>query len=139
MSTADSWLNSLSIVVSHDIVKKIYPKIDGKTELLIARIATFLCALLAVIISLSSGAIFKLIIFFQAFYYATVLVPFTAGFLKFKTNDKSFLASVLSGIICTVITEYYTGEFGVISLTFGVIGSTIALFGAHYFQIKLGY
>lgn len=138
MSTADSWLNSLSIVVSHDIVKKIYPKIDGKTELLIARISTFLCALLAVIISLSSGAIFKLIIFFQAFYYATVLVPFTVGFLKFKTNNKSFLASVFSGILCTVITRYYAGDFGAISLAFGVIGSAIALFGAHYFQIKIG-
>ena len=138
MSTADSWLNSLSVVISHDILKKIYPKIDGKTELLTARISTFLCALLAIIISLSSGAIFKLIIFFQAFYYATILVPFTAGFLKFKTNNKSFLASVLCGIICTVITKYYTGEFGVKSLTFGVIGSAIALLGAHYLQIKIG-
>ncbi|MSO14261.1 hypothetical protein h2es_1008 [Rickettsiales endosymbiont of Trichoplax sp. H2] len=138
MSTADSWLNALSVVASHDVIKKIFPKINEKQELLIARIATCVCAGVAVLIALKFREIFKLIIFVDAFTYTTIFVPYTLGFLKFKTNSISFLISVISGIIGTILAKFYVGEFGIISLVVGVLGSALGFFGAHYLQVNLG-
>ena len=138
MSTADSWLNALSVIVSHDVIKKIYPQITEKTELLFARLATFLCSIFAVIIALKSGEIFKLIIFFESFSYTTILIPFTVGFFSFKTNKYSFLASFMSGFLGTLIVRLYVGEFGIISLVVGTFSSAIGLFSAHYIQVRMG-
>ena len=138
MSTADSWLNALSVIISHDVIKKIFPHISDETELLFARIATFLCSIFAVIIALYSGEIFKLIIFFQSFSYTTILVSFTVGFFNFKRTPTSFLASFISGFACTLITRFCVGEFGILSLTFGTLGSAIGFFIAYYIQVKMG-
>ena len=138
MSTSDSWLNALSVIVSHDVIKKIFPQINEKNELLIARIATFFCAIVAVIIAIRSGEVFKLVILFEAFSYAIVLVPFTIGFFKFKTNLTLFSISASTGAIFTFITKLCVGKFGVVSLMFGTIGSAIGFFTAHYVQVKMG-
>ena len=136
MSSADSWLNSASVIIAHDVIKKIFPNIDEKQELLVAKLATLACAVLAVIIALISGEIFELMILVQAFAYAAILVPFTVGFFNFKTSNISFIFSVIVGFSFTILAKLLTGKFGIISLVIGVLGSTIGFFGAHYWQVK---
>ncbi|MFQ3307320.1 MAG: Na+/proline symporter/signal transduction histidine kinase [Candidatus Midichloriaceae bacterium] len=138
MSTADSWLDSLSVIVSHDVIKKICPGMNERQELFIARIATCVCAGLAVLISLESKEIFKLIILIEAFFYTTILLPFTMGFFKFRTNYISFLIGVLVGIIFTYLAKLSAGEFSITSLVAGVLGNAIGFFSAHYLQVKMG-
>lgn len=138
MSTADSWLNSLSVIISHDVIKKIFPNISDRTELLSARIATVVCSIFAVIIALYSGEIFKLILLVENFYYALILIPFTVGFFNFKMAPIPLLASFISGFVCTLIIRLCVGEFGILSLTFGTLGSAIGFFVAYYIQVKMG-
>ncbi|MFQ3307100.1 MAG: Na+/proline symporter/signal transduction histidine kinase [Candidatus Midichloriaceae bacterium] len=138
MSSADSWLNAASVIIAHDIVKKKFPHFTPKQELLTAMLMTFCTGIVAVIIALNSGEIFKLMILVQSFAYSTILVPFTAGFLNIKSNKTSFVFSVISGVFATVFMKYLTGEFGIISLAIGVIGSSIGFFGANYYQVKKG-
>ena len=138
MSTADSWLNSLSVIISHDVIKNIFPKINEKQEILTARVATCVCAVLAIIIALKSKEILKLVIVVNSFSYTTILLPFTLGFFKFKTNSISFLTSVMSGIIGTILAKFWVGEFGVVSMAIGTFGSALGFFVAHYLQVNLG-
>lgn len=138
MSTADSWLNSLSVIISHDVIKKIYPRINEKQELLIARIATCICAGVAVLISFKNREILKLFVLVNSFSYTTIFIAFTMGFLKFKTNYISFLTSVISGIICTILAKFWVGEFGVVNMAIGFLGSTSGFFSAHCWQVKMG-
>jgi SSS family solute:Na+ symporter len=134
MSTADSWLNALSVVISHDVIKKSFPKINSKQEVIIARIVTFLSAGAAVFISLKSKEIFKLIIFLDNFYYPLLFIPYTAGFLRFKTNHISFLSCTIITLLSVFITRLIIGEFGIISMIIGVFSSCIGFFGSHYIQ-----
>ena len=138
MSTADSWLNSLSVIISHDVIKKIFPKINEKQEVLTARIATCICAVIAVLISFKNREILKLFVLVNSFSYTTILLPFTLGFFKFSTNHNSFVISVMSGIIGTILAKFWVGEFGVVSMAIGTFGNTLGFFGAHYLQVNLG-
>ena len=63
-----------------------------------------------------------------------VIIPPSAGFLKFWTNSKSFIASTILAIAFTCISGYIVGDFATISLMCGMIGSAIGLFGMHYWQ-----
>jgi len=134
MSTADSWLNSLSVTIAHDIIKNSYYNITEKQELYIARFFTFFCGVLAVILALKSKEIFKLILMSQAFNYPITLIPLCAGMLSFRTNYISFLTSVFFGLASVIIVRVWSGNFSAAAIMFGTLGSAIGFFGAHYLQ-----
>ena len=134
MSTADSWLNSLSVTVSHDVIKNAFPTITNIQEVIIARIVTCICGCLAVIMALNSGEIFKLILMSQAFNYPITLIPITFGMLKFKTNSISFVVSTITGFSSVVMTRILAGKFSAATIMFGTIGSAVGFFVTHYIQ-----
>ncbi|CAG7597509.1 sodium:solute symporter family protein [Hyalomma marginatum] len=133
MSTADSWLNNTSVLVTHDIVKKLIP-LTEKQAITIARLSTFGVAGLAVLLSFLEKGIMELEWLSGNFLAPLIIVPLTAGFLKFWTNSKSFIASVTLAILFTCISGYIAGEFATISLMCGMVGSAIGLFGMHHWQ-----
>ena len=133
MSTADSWLNTTSVLFTYDIIGKII-YLNKRQLLIIARSSTFVIAIIAIIISLSKRGIMELNWLAGNFWEPFIIVPLTAGFLKFWTNSKSLIASVVLATIFTCIGKYIVGEFATISVMFGIIGSAIGLFGMHYLQ-----
>ncbi|MDZ5761712.1 Solute carrier and signal transduction histidine kinase domain protein [Candidatus Cyrtobacter comes] len=140
MSTADSWLNTASVLCAHDIAKRLYLKffnieIDGKKELRIARISLVVISAIACIISLSEKSVMSLAWMADNFWQPIVLIPITAGFLGFGTNTRSFIFSVIFAIIFNVFGIYVEGgELGLFSLMMGLLGSFVGLVGMHYFQ-----
>ncbi|MSO14137.1 sodium:solute symporter [Rickettsiales endosymbiont of Trichoplax sp. H2] len=137
MSTADSWLNNASAIIAHDIAKKINSKITNKQQIKIAIIFTFLISLLCVICAFLVDSILKAIFMVFNFWVPIILVPLTAGFLKFRTNSTSFLYSVIMAILLCLLGRYISSDFGVVSMTTGTIGSAIGLFCSHYFKKKI--
>ncbi|MBS0236000.1 MAG: sodium:solute symporter family protein [Proteobacteria bacterium] len=138
MSTADSWLNTTSVICAHDIVKAIWPKISQKTELAVARFATLLIGLFAIILALRADNILDIIWQVVNFYDPIMSVPLSVGFLGFRTNSRSFCASIAGAIIATMFAAYLQGTFNLISMSYGLVGSATGLFGMHYYQIKNG-
>ncbi len=134
MSTADSWLNTTSVLCAHDIAKGLFPNLTDKQELLIARISVLMIATLSVTLALAGMSLMELVWLADNFWAPVILVPIAAGFMLFKTNQKSFIASTILGISGVLIGGYIAGEFSTISLLFGIIGSSIGLFGMHYLQ-----
>ena len=142
MSTADSWLNTVSVSLAHDVVKKLFPRIRDKQEVLVARAALILVAGLAMFVAFyKSGSIMKLQWLASSFWEPVMLIPLMVGFLKFKTNYKSFIGSVSLGIIFTFIGAYFAAldshevfDFATISMATGIFGSALGLFITHYVQ-----
>ncbi|WHQ46477.1 MAG: sodium:solute symporter family protein [Candidatus Midichloria sp.] len=137
MSTADSWLNTTSVLVTHDIIRRLI-SLNEKQALIIARCSTFVIAILAILLSLSGKGVIELEWIGGNFWMPIIIVPLSAGFLKFRTNSKSFIASTTLAIAFTCISGYIVGDFATISLMCGMIGSTIGLFGMHHLQKSQG-
>ena len=138
MSTADSWLNYASILCAHDVCKRLFPDISDKQELNIARLSTLGIGIVGIFIALKGKGIMELVWAADNFWIPLITVPLSAGFLKFRTNSKSFIASSVVAVSFTCLGAYIEGTFATISLVLGLIGSTIGLFGMHYYQLWTG-
>ncbi|RZI46767.1 hypothetical protein EDM53_03645 [Rickettsiales endosymbiont of Peranema trichophorum] len=138
MSTADSWLNTTSVLLAHDICKRMFPTMKDKTELLIARIATLLMGTLAIVTVWMDQDILDIIWTVNNFWDPLVLVPVAAGFLKFRTTHISYISGACIGIAFTGYAAYLDQQFDTISCVAGLVGSGVGLFGAHYIQLLIG-
>lgn len=136
MSTADSWLNTASILIAHDIIKKASPfEISDKAELNIARISVVFLSGLAALLSLKFGkSILGIDWFVSNFWEPLVLVPIAFGFMKFRTNLYSYLTCLMFGIFGSVTGGKITGEYATISLLMGVSFGIIGMLLAHRIQ-----
>ncbi|MFN5382292.1 MAG: sodium:solute symporter, partial [Alphaproteobacteria bacterium] len=135
MSTADSWLNTTSVVCAHDIAKTLFPNLSDKQELLIARLSVVIVAFFSLTLALSATSLMELAWFAVNFWEPIIFIPIASGFMKFQTNSKSFVSSAILGIIGVLSGKYLTGDFATVSMFFGMIGSAMGLFGMHYWQV----
>lgn len=138
MSTADSWLNTASVLCAHDIGRKLYPALTDAQQLLIARICTLLIGVGSIFIAAAASGILELYWLVYNFWDTIMMIPIAAGFLKFRTNTMSFVISCAFAVTFTCLGAYFDGRFATISVATGVIGSSIGFFGAHYIQKYCG-
>jgi Na+/proline symporter len=137
MSTADSWLNTTSVLCAHDIAKGLFPRLTNKQELLIARFSVLIISGLSATLALANPSLMGLLWMAGNFWFPIVMIPMAAGFLRFQTNQQSFIASTTCGALGIILGRYITGEFAIISLLLGAIGSIIGLLGMHYWQLLI--
>ncbi len=134
MSTADSWLNTAGVTVSHDILKQFYPNMSEKAVLAAARLATFAVGGLSIALALTGASVIEIIWLVITFYNPLIFVPLVAGFLGFRTNSHSYVVSVIIAFLFTMLGAALEQRFDALSLLLGLIGSTMGLFGMHYWQ-----
>ncbi len=134
MSTADSYLNTAGVLCAHDIVKGIFPQITDRQELLIARFSVLLISACAIGVAITGTSLMALVWLANICWMPIIFIPLASGFLNFKTNNKSFIASVFISLVGIFFGKYVSGEFATISLLFGVTGSAVGLFGMHWWQ-----
>ncbi len=134
MSTADSWLNTTSVLCAHDIGKGLFPRITDRQELFIARISVLCIGAFAAMLALAGTSLMALEWLAGNFWLPVIFVPLAAGLLKFRTSHWSFIGSIIGGVAGVLIGRYTSGEFATISLLFGVMSSTLGLFGTHFLQ-----
>lgn len=138
MSTADSYLNTSSIIISNELVKPRFPQISAMQEVMVARFATVIVALLSAVLALVADNIMSLIWLIGSFWAPLLTVPVTSGFLGFRTTNKSFVAATVMALLFTCIGGYISGKFATVSMMTGIIGSALGLFGMHYWQKAQG-
>lgn len=134
MSTADSFLNSASVMFAHNILKSLFPKISEKTELKCAKIATLFFGVLALIMAFIGDSLARIMWISENFWAPFIIVPLAAGFFRFYTNNVSFLGSMICAFLFLLLGAYVGGEFGIVSACFGLIGSAVGLIGTHKLQ-----
>lgn len=138
MSTADSYLNISGALIAHNIFRHYFPKMRDKNELIIARVATLITGILAISLALYGKSVLQMVWVATNFYCPIVTIPLFAGFLKFRTNAKSFIGGLCLAFVGTLMGAKIQGSIDVLSLAFGLLGSATGLFGMHYLQKATG-
>lgn len=103
MSTVDSYINSSSILITHDFIN-VFIKL--KNELKIARIISFLLGISGMILAFKEIGLFALILATSSFYMATVTVPFMLAVFNYKAREKAVLSGMGAGITVVLIWQY---------------------------------
>ncbi|CAK6537204.1 MAG: Signal transduction histidine kinase [Candidatus Midichloria mitochondrii] len=134
MSSASSWLSYAGLVCTENIIKKIFPDLTVRQELSVLYTSTFAITILSTLLALSKSNIFSLLWMADNFWQPVILVPLAAGFLGFRANSLSFVISTILAIFFILAGRSITGEFSIISLTLGILGSGVSLFAVHYLQ-----
>jgi len=142
MSTADSYTNSASVLLVHDLCKPLGIKI--KRELLITRITSAILVLIAIKLALASNiesgkySLIQILIAANIFYMPVVTVPFILAIFGFRSSGKAVLIGMAAGAI-TVLTW---GQFSHIKYIPGIVPGMVAnlvfLVGSHYFLKQSG-
>lgn len=137
MSTADSFLNSASVLFAHNIMKPLFPRMEKSTELRLAKIASIAFSVLGLTLAFTGESLAKILWISENFWAPFTIVPLAAGFLKFYTNSTSFLGSLICAIAFIFLGRLVAGEFGIVSMIFGIAGNAFGLFFTHFMQARL--
>ena len=131
MSTQDSFLNSTSSLMSHDICKQLWPSLTDRRELIIARISCVLIAVISTSLLLLQKSIIEIVWLTNNFWMPLITFPLLAGLVGVRIGKKSFLTLVLASLSTVIITRSITGTFDTRSLTVGIMTSVIILYLAN--------
>ncbi|MGC0372280.1 MAG: hypothetical protein DGJ47_000990 [Rickettsiaceae bacterium] len=101
MSSADSYINITSVLVTHDILKSINFNPDRK--LAVARLVAIIIGLGSILLALSTKDLLSIILSANAFYMPIVTVPFLFTMAGFRTTSKSVLSGMLGGFLTVII------------------------------------
>jgi len=137
MSSADSAINSMSIIFAHDFCKSWGFK-WAKNELLVARIAAIISGIGAMIIALKIDSIFDLMLSFAGLYLPVVSIPFILAIFGFRSSEKSVLSGVSGSLLTILLWRTFFAESAIDSFIPGILSSMFFLFGTHYLTNQKG-
>ena len=137
MSTADSFINSVSIIFAHDLCKSTGFK-WAQNEIRVAKIFSIFVGLLALLLALKFTTILKLILLSAGAYGSVVSIPFLFAVFGFRSSGTSVLIAMFAGI-----TTFLLFEFKILSLmpilgihvesaAPGILANIFFLFASHY-------
>ncbi|MDG1436563.1 MAG: sodium:solute symporter family protein [Rickettsiaceae bacterium] len=141
MSTVDSYINSNSILLVHDLKNALDLKFI-KNELLGTRICAAIIGTVAILVALRGGNFFKLLLWTSTCYMPIVTVPFIMSLFGFRSTGRSVLAGMIAGFVTVVIWELFLTEklANVGSLIPAMLANLAFLLGYHYlFNQKGGW
>lgn len=128
MSTADSVLNSCSVIIANDILPVLRPK--QQSSLQVARWATVGLGGVALLIALSDWDLLDLILLSACFYAPIVVIPMLLSIFGFQTSSRVVFMAMAAGfttvVACLVCFKSVNSFFP------GMIANCIVLIGAHY-------
>ena len=108
MSTADSWINTGSVIFAHDLCKPL--GITFKNELFLSRAFAIIVGFGALLLVLFNENLFALFALQSSFYMPIVTVPLTLAILGFRSSAKSAIVGMISGAICVIMWNIYIPE-----------------------------
>lgn len=127
MSSADSWLNSVSIIVARNLFKELFVSVSEKNELLIARMATIVVCFCGFIISMYQFKIMDLLFAAVNLWNPILLMPTLVGFLNIEISKKVFYYAAISGILGAVSYYLIMKQLDGTSLFVGVICNAVVV------------
>lgn len=134
MSTVDSYINSSSILLIHDLRQSIGKNLLSN-ELQTTRICSAIIGIVAIIFAIRSGGLLDLFIWASMFYMPVVTVPFIMTILGFRSSGKSVLAGMAAGFSTAMLWEILLKDQmqNIGGLIPGMLANLIVLFFTHYF------
>lgn len=107
MSSADSFLNSASVLLVNDVIIPLKSKsLTTQQTLNTARAFTLLIGLIAVLLAVLIPNLLDILIFSYTFWSPVILFPLAMALLSIKANSVTFYASMIAGAVVTIIWSY---------------------------------
>ncbi|GHA10986.1 sodium:solute symporter family protein [Oceanisphaera arctica] len=125
MSTADSYLNSASVIFVKDIYQGfINPDVGEKNKLWIERLVNLLIGIGAVVFALYATSIIDALLISYSLWAPTILIPFVLGVLLDLKCSKSAIGAIIAGALVTIVWKWgpwdLSGMTGLSALVAGV-------------------
>ena len=139
MSTADSYINSTSVLVVHDILGPLNVKILGN-KLIESRLFSALIGIFSIVLAFREGSLMQMLIGTSSFYMPVVTVPFIMALLGFRSTGKSVLLGMFAGFLTVVLWDYifFKPFFNLDSLVPAMISNLAVLLSSHYLLRQKG-
>lgn len=131
MSTADSYLNTASIILTKDVLKHIFKK----EQLMHAKLASFILGTFSIPIALKGMNIVDFFWSLSGFWTPIVFVPMLVGYYDLcRTTEKLFWCCATAGVLFSILGFLFLGNLGPTSTIIGVAGSILAVLIYIFFQ-----
>lgn len=145
MSTADSWLNTASIICAH-FFKQVRVAVSPKQELFAARVSLMILSVFAVVTTFyGSKNLVHIDMVAGNFWEPITYMPVAMGFLGVATSGAVFWLSALFGVVGTLWGAHFTArilqyadlfDFSGVSEIIGILFSMVAMLVAHGIYVK---
>ncbi len=140
MSSADTCLLSQSVILTEDIIKRVYPALDERKTVLLTRLSLIGLGLVALGLALTLKTVYESLVFAYTVFTCGLVVPVIAGFYKdkLKLTPRGALAALIGGGIIGLLGKIpgldipLKGDLGLI----GFALSAILLFGVSFLDLK---
>ncbi|MGI2257202.1 sodium:solute symporter family transporter [Candidatus Cardinium hertigii] len=135
MSTADSCLNSCSVMVSNDIVQSLqkWKGIDDKQKLTIAKWNTLVVGLLAMLVAFYCTDLLKLMYWSLTCAVPIVTAPFILVILGFRGTSRTALIGMATGALFILTWDKWIKPTTDIDGSFlAMLANTLSMMASHY-------
>ena len=131
MSTADSHINSSSILFSHDFCAPM--NLDIGNKVIMSRLFTIILGLASLSVALfSTRDLLGVIMMAVSFYMPIVEVPLILAILGFRSTTRCVLIGMFAGLVTVILWRVFFLDTGVDSVIPGMIGNLVFLLASHY-------
>lgn len=139
MSTADSILNSASVLVVHDVIQhSLGVRLKDSQKIFLMSLFTWLVGIFSIGFAFSMKGVISVIIYFGCFYMPVVTVPLLAGIIGIKANRITFLASSLTGLVSFILLDLLLDDkYESIGYLASMLISIIAFAATYYYQSSI--
>lgn len=138
LSSADAFLNAVSVSFTQDVVKPLKPDISDKKALYIAKLANLTAGVIAIFFALTVESAIDILLHSYNFWTPFILVPLAAGIFGITTTQKVFWYSAAAGIGVTFIWMVpLDSPYDINGAIMGVIANSAIFFGLHRRNIKI--
>ena len=131
MSTADSNINSSSVLLTHDFCHPL--GIKFKSELVLSKLISVILGITSVYLALLDYDLLPLVFMTQSFYIPIIDVPLILAILGFRSTTKAVLIGMIAGLIGVIIWRIFFMDItNVDSILPGMVVNFVFFMGSHY-------
>ncbi|WP_371218476.1 ATP-binding protein [Orientia tsutsugamushi] len=134
MSTADSYINSASIIFVNDLCKPLgLFQTNAKLEFKAVRIFAIFIGVLGLYIALLQKNLLDIILFGASFYTPIVGIPLMFTILGFRTTTRVIVSGMIAGVSTTFIwNKYFNAALPIGDLMPATIANFVVMMIMHY-------
>lgn len=136
LSGASSWLNTASVLFTHDVLRILIPIKDREHELNIARFISFIFAVTCFFFASFFNNFNEIFLFINHFWKPIIFVPLAVGLLGLNVNKSDFMVSLIFAIIFAIGAIIYNNGFTVFSIITGMLGSVLGFIFSYYYNYQ---
>ena len=132
MSTADSIINSGSILVANDITRAL--PYSPKHPLVIARVSSLFIGLLGLTLAIKQYGLMDILVLTHSFYMPIVTVPLLLAIYGFRSSTRVALIGMGAGFVTVILWRNVSllSDTGINSVIPGMLANCLLLLGSHY-------